>query len=406
MKKAFSAIVSLFMVLSLAACGNGQPAQSTAQADNASSSLEISASSAQEAPSSSSVVHPDAAESSSPETEASTSQEGASSAKPQASSNDNGKTLIAYFSLGRNAAYPDHVDAIASASLVVDGGGRYGTTEYVARMIQEQAGGDLHSIQTREPYLTDFDAVVDRNHAEMDAGTLPALTRENLDISQYDTVFLGYPVWATTAPQAILSFLSQHDLSGKTIVPFCTHNGYGAGSSYRDIAAAEPEATTLDGIAIEAPDVPDATNTVAGWLRELGLDGTASNATQSAETPITITIGNTVLNGVLYDTALADEIREQFPLTVSMGGFGGREYYGGIDFTPVNVGVGQLSFENGDITYCGRNNSIAIFYAQTDNPNLTMEIIPIGRVTSDLAAFDELPGSVDITFALEKAGFN
>lgn len=307
--------------------------------------------------------------------------------------------LIAYFSLGRNAAYQDGVDATASASLVVDGSGRYGTTEYVARMIQANVGGDLYSIETQEPYPTDFDAVVDRNHDEMNAGTLPALAGEPLDISQYDTVFIGYPTWATTVPQAVLSFLSQYDLSGKTIVPFCTHDGYGAGSSYRDIAAAEPQATVLDGIAIEAPNVPGASNTVTGWLREIGLSAVASTA-QNAETPITVTVGDVVLDGVLYDTALANEIRGHFPLTVSMGGFGGREYYGGIDFTPENVGAGQLNFENGDITYCGRNNTMAIFYAQTDNPNLTMEIIPIGRVTSDLAVFDTLPGSVDITFAL------
>ena len=57
------------------------------------------------------------------------------------------------------------------------------------------------------------------------------------------------------------------------------------------------------------------------------------------------------LDGVLYNTALAREIREQFPLTISMSGFGGREYYGGVDFYPANLEGGQRSFENGHITY-------------------------------------------------------
>lgn len=311
------------------------------------------------------------------------------------------KVLIAYFTLGKNADYPENVDATTSASLVTEGEEIYGTTEYMGKMIQELVGGDMHLIETAEPYSTDFDSVVDQNHAEMDAGTLPELKSSDLDISQYDTVFIGYPIWATNAPKAIFSFLEEYDLSGKTVIPFCTHDGYGAGNSYNDIAAALPNTEVLDGLAIEAGDVPEGADTVAQWLSEIGLESSGDSETENRnETPIKITIGDETLEGVIYDTALADEIREQFPLTVSMGGFGGREYYGGIDFTPENVGEGQLSFEDGDITYCSRNNTMAIFYAQTDNPDLTMEVIPIGRVTSDLSVFDELPGNVDITFEL------
>lgn len=99
--------------------------------------------------------------------------------------------LIAYFTLGRNAAYMEDVDASTSASLVLDGEELVGTTEYVARLIQGNIGGDLHSIETVESYSTDFDTVVDQNHEEMNAGTLPELTESDLDIAQYDTVFIG-----------------------------------------------------------------------------------------------------------------------------------------------------------------------------------------------------------------------
>lgn len=313
------------------------------------------------------------------------------------------KVLIAYFTLGKNADYMENVDATSSASLVTEGEEIYGTTEYMGKMIQELVGGDMYLIETVEPYPTDFDSVVDQNHVEMDAGTLPELKSNELDISQYDTVFIGYPIWATNAPQAVYSFLEEYDLSGKTVIPFCTHDGYGAGNSYNDIEAVLPNAEVLDGLAIEAGDVPEGGDIVAQWLSEIGLQSSAgSEKEKQNETPIRILIGDETLEGVIYDTALADEIREQFPLTISMGGFGEREYYGGIDFTPENVGEGQLSFEDGDITYCGRNNTMAIFYAQTDNPDLTMEVIPIGRVTSDLSVFDELPGNVDVTFELEE----
>lgn len=260
---------------------------------------------------------------------------------------------------------------------------------------------NLHLIQTVEPYSTDFDTVVDQNHEEMETGTLPELVAGDLDVSQYDTVFIGYPVWATDAPQAIFSFLSQYDLSGKTIIPFCTHDGYGAGGSYGNIAdAVDGETAVLDGLAIEAPDVPESAETVAGWLDSIGIKSMVGTSAQAEETAITITIGDTVLDGVLYATALADEISQYFPLTISMVGFGGREYYGGVEFYPENWEGGQTTFENGHITYCADHHNMAIFYAQTDDPILSVEVSPIGMVTSDLSVFEELPGNVDVTFSL------
>ncbi|MDE5781452.1 MAG: Ig-like domain-containing protein [Lachnospiraceae bacterium] len=303
--------------------------------------------------------------------------------------------LIAYFSLADNVADSDEVDASTSASIVVDNSGQYGTTEYIARMIQQNVGGDLHKIQTKETYPNDFDMVVDKNHQEMQNGTLPELVESNLDISQYDTVFIGYPVWATNAPQAILSFLKEYDLSGKKVIPFCTHDGYGAGSSYRTISNACPQATVLEGLAIQANDVHMAEEVVSNWLTSIGVVKPSVK-----ETAIKITVGSNVLDGVIYDTALAEEFKEQFPLTVSMSGYGGREYYGGLNFTPKTIESGKLNFENGDITYCRTNNTMAIFYDKTKQPNLTMEVVSIGKVTSDLKVFESLNSREDITFSL------
>lgn len=91
----------------------------------------------------------------------------ADASKPAAS--ESGHVLIAYFSLGRNAEYPEGTDASTSASLVLDDAEMVGTTEYVARLIQNMVGGDLYSIETVAPYPTDFDRVVDQNHEEMNA---------------------------------------------------------------------------------------------------------------------------------------------------------------------------------------------------------------------------------------------
>lgn len=309
------------------------------------------------------------------------------------------RNLIVYFSRMGNTEYPEGIDASTSASIVIDKD-TFGTTEYVARMIQESIGGDLHLIQTQEPYTADFDELRDVNHEEMETGYLPPLMESSLDMEQYDTVFIGYPVWATDVPQAVLSFLNEYDLTGKTVIPFCTHDGYGAGGSYNTIKEASRAAVSLDGLAIEAKDVPSAKSTVTEWLSAIGLAAPESAEVDNGETAITITIGDIVLDGVLYDTALAREIKAEFPLTISMSGYGGREYYGGVDFYPQNLEGGQKNFENGDITYCEAHHNMAIFYAQTDHPNLSVDVIPIGKVTSDLSVFDTLGSREEITFSL------
>lgn len=306
--------------------------------------------------------------------------------------------LIVYFSRWGNTDYPDAVDATTSASIVVDEEARYGTTEYVANMIADELGGDLHRIETVNPYTADFDELRDVNHDEMEQNYLPELKESNLDLSAYDTVFVGYPVWATGVPQAVMSFLNEYDLSGKTVVPFCTHDGYGAGGSYQTIAEASHAAVSPDGLAIEAVNVPDAQDTVEKWLTDIGIS--AADSEEQKETAIQITIGDSTLDGVLYDTALAEEIKAYFPLTISMVGYGGREYYGGVEFYPENLEGGQRNFENGEITYCEAHHNMAIFYAQTDNPDLSVDVIPIGRITSDLSIFDHLDSREDITFSL------
>lgn len=183
----------------------------------------------------------------------------------------NGKILIAWFSRWGNMNYAADVDATTGASIIVDNGTRRGTTEMVARYIRTAVGGDLHLIETSEPYPTEFDDVRDRNHAEQAAGTLPALKNRIENMDQYDVVFIGYPNWALDVPQAIRSFLSAYDFSGKTVVPFCTHDGYGAGRTYDSVREEAAGANVLEGIAIEAADVPSAESQVQDWLERIGI---------------------------------------------------------------------------------------------------------------------------------------
>ena len=316
------------------------------------------------------------------------------------SSSSGAKVLIAYFSRYGNTDYDSAVDATTSASVVVEDGQRLGTTERIARMIAEQTGGDLHLIETANAYPTDFNEVVSQNHEEIANGTRPALS-SHVDLSGYDVIFVGYPVWASTTPAPVLSFLEEQNLSGKTVIPFCTHDGYGAGSSYSAIRGPSVGAVVEQGLAIEAKDANSSERTVTNWLNGLNFSSiTASVSGQQPqdETAIRITIGGQELKGVLYNGPMAQQFIAQLPQTITMSNYGGREVYGGID-RPITVeGEGQLRFDDGDITYCPSNNTAAIFYNQSDRPDLTMTVYPIGKVTSDLSIFPDLPSRVEITF--------
>lgn len=259
-------------------------------------------------------------------------------------------------------------------------------------MIQGEVGGDLHAIIAAEPYPADFDQVRDINHQE--GSRAISSTVENME--QYSTVFIGYPVWATTLPQAVRTFLTEYDFSGKTVIPFCTHDGYGAGRSFSTVAELATDANTLEGLAIHAPEVTEAKDSIKQWLDSLGMDMESGQY----ETAVRITVEDAQLEGVLYDSDMARQFIAQLPQTISMSNYGGREVYGGIDQEITVEGEGQLRFEDGDITYCPANNTAAIFYSQSSNPNLTMRIYPIGKVTSDLSTFPDLPSRVEIIFEI------
>jgi flavodoxin len=91
------------------------------------------------------------------------------------------------------------------------------------------------------------------------------------DMDSYDVVYIGYPNWWGTMPMAVFTFLDAYDFSGKTIVPYCTHEGSGLGSSKRDIKQLCSTAKVLAGLAIKGGAVGRADKDVANWLKKLGL---------------------------------------------------------------------------------------------------------------------------------------
>lgn len=111
----------------------------------------------------------------------------------------------------------------------------------LARLIGKETGGDLFRIQTREKYPASYDKVIDQNHKELDEDYLPKLKNKVKNMKQYDVVFIGYPIWWGQAPKIMYTFIENSDLSGKTIIPFCTSGGSGIGTSATNLQAADTD---------------------------------------------------------------------------------------------------------------------------------------------------------------------
>jgi len=149
---------------------------------------------------------------------------------------------------------------------------RTGHTREVARQICEKARGLIFDIQPVKPYPDDYEAAKKQAMEEQTSGFKPALKTKVRDIRSCDIIFVGTPIWWGGISAPVKSFLSQYDLSGKTIAPFTTHGGSGLGQSLSDIAALCPSSTLLDGLAVWGNKAGSAQSEVADWVRKLRLN--------------------------------------------------------------------------------------------------------------------------------------
>ena len=235
MKKLISLLLTAALMLGLSACNSAAQAQPTSQA-------------AQE---------PTAPES------APVSQKPTETAPPAEAPEESGsRILVLYFS---RTGEQYNVGVIEK-----------GNTAIVAEMIGEATGADLHEILPADDHypmtykeLTDVGLQEQRDHARPEyAGDLP-------DMSGYDTIFIGAPVWWGDWPMIMYTVFESTPLSGKTLIPFSTHAGSGLSGFDRSLAAAYPDCTIAKGLAVAGTDTqnnPDKVKTsVANWLNELGF---------------------------------------------------------------------------------------------------------------------------------------
>ena len=185
--------------------------------------------------------------------------------------------LVAYVSrAGENynvgVADPD------SASAAYAGYIEKGNTQIVAEYIAEMTGADLYAITTQDPYPEDYQSMLTQAQEELDQDARPALAGEMPDMEEYQTIFIGYPIWHAAIPRPVLSFLDNGNFEGKRIIPFNTHEGSGQSSTVEEIISEVGETgdvTIEDGLAIQGKtaqeDEKATREKLEQWLGELGM---------------------------------------------------------------------------------------------------------------------------------------
>ena len=142
-----------------------------------------------------------------------------------------------------------------------------GNTQVVAEQIQKLTGADIFRLETVKEYAVDYHECTQEAKEELNAKARPAL-KADIDISGYDTIYLGWPCWWGTYPMCVATFLEAHDWSGKTVIPFTTHEGSGFGSGLRDLGAAIPGATIKKGLSIQGSKVVSASRQIETFVSQ------------------------------------------------------------------------------------------------------------------------------------------
>lgn len=146
-----------------------------------------------------------------------------------------------------------------------------GNTKIVADYISEMTGADQFEIVADKDYDMPYMQLIDVAKQEANDGELPAMVGKLENVDQYDTIFIGGPVWWGTYPQVMFTFFRDYDLNGKTIIPFTTHEGSGLASCVDDVRKAYPDADVKPGFAIYGHEVRSGRNKVEKWLKGLGM---------------------------------------------------------------------------------------------------------------------------------------
>ncbi|AUX71559.1 flavodoxin [Erwinia pyrifoliae] len=143
---------------------------------------------------------------------------------------------------------------------------RSGNTRVIAGVIHRHLNADLFEIEPATAYPDDYFQTVQQAKNQHDQGVKPALKHNVTNFERYHTIYLGFPIWGTSVPPVVQTFLSSHDFSSKLVIPFITHGGYGIGNSEEILAGLAAAAKRENPLVIECDQERKTTEIVTNWL--------------------------------------------------------------------------------------------------------------------------------------------
>lgn len=183
---------------------------------------------------------------------------------------DKSRTLVAYFSVPETNDPNDMTEDDANSTHIVDGK-ILGNTQYVAQIIGDRTGAEVFRIETAEELPLDHDTLEDLALEQQEVKARPKLRALIPNLQQYDTVFIGYPIWWYDLPMPMYTFLEQHDFSGKNIILFSTHGGSRLSGTVDTITETLSDAKVIgNAFTISRDDMGNAEAEVGDWLDSLG----------------------------------------------------------------------------------------------------------------------------------------
>lgn len=142
-----------------------------------------------------------------------------------------------------------------------------GNTERVAEFTQNAVGGDLFEVETVREYDKDYYKCIEEAKQELRDKARPAIKAYPSNFEQYDTIFVGYPNWWGTMPMCMFTLLEHYDMTGKTIIPFCTNEGSGMGASERDLKNICSGANVKSGLSVHGAEAEHSEAKVSAWAK-------------------------------------------------------------------------------------------------------------------------------------------
>ena len=247
-----------------------------------------------------------------------------------------------------------------------------GNTEKIAVYAADALDADLYRISPEPPYTADDlnygDSDSRTTHEQNDPDARPAISGSVENMEEYDILFLGYPIWWGQAPKIMYTFVERYDLSGKTIVPFCTSGSSGIGASATNLSQSAAGATWLDGRRFSAGASEADVQT---WIDGLGI------SVNKAESEIVLTVAGTTLTVEWADNSTVDALKDLLSrsgtITLDMSDYGGFEKGAPLPETLIQNNE-QMNTDAGDIIlYQGKQ--FVIYYDKN-----SWSLTPLGKV--------------------------